>query len=257
MIYDLLAPIYDSINSDIDYSKWADFIEKIISRNFKGKKADLVLDLGCGTGSMTLELARRGYDMTGVDYSCEMLDIARNRAIDEGLSEKMLWLCQDMTEFELYGTVDVTVSCLDSLNHLIGKGDLERCFKLVHNYLNPDGLFIFDINGKYKFENIYADNSYVIEEDGSFCVWQNYYDERSKLCDFYITLFKEDRDGRYQRYDEVQTERMYTLRTVKSLLGKCSFELIGVYSDFDFTEGTDNNERLYVAARCIKKEVLQ
>ena len=257
MIYDLLAPIYDSINSDIDYSKWADFIEKIISRNFKGEKADLVLDLGCGTGSMTLELARRGYDMTGVDYSCEMLDIARNRAIDEGLSEKMLWLCQDMTEFELYGTVDVTVSCLDSLNHLIGKGDLERCFKLVHNYLNPDGLFIFDINGKYKFENIYADNSYVIEEDGSFCVWQNYYDERSKLCDFYITLFREDDDGRYQRYDEVQTERMYTLRTVKSLLGKCGFELIGVYSDFDFTEGTDNNERLYVAARCIKKEVLQ
>lgn len=257
MIYDLLAPIYDSINADIDYVEWADFIEKIISRNFKGERADLVLDLGCGTGSMTLELARRGYDMTGVDYSCEMLDIARSRAVDEGLSERMLWLCQDMTEFELYGTVDVTVSCLDSLNHLTKSGDLERCFKLVHNYLNPDGLFIFDINGKYKFENIYADNSYVIEEDGSFCVWQNYYDEKTKLCDFYITLFKEEHGGRYQRYDEVQTERMYTLRTVKSLLGKCGFELIGVYSDFDFTEGTDNDERLYVAARCIKKEVLQ
>ena len=257
MIYDLLAPIYDSINSDIDYSEWADFIEKIIARDYKQGKPELVLDLGCGTGSMTLELAKRGYDMTGIDYSPEMLDIARNRAIDEGLDSKMLWLCQDMTEFELYGTVDVTVSCLDSLNHLTGGSDLESCLKLVHNYLIPDGLFIFDINGKYKFENIYADNSYVIEEAGSFCVWQNYYDEKSKLCDFYITLFKEGQNGTYRRYDEVQTERMYTLRTVKSLLKKCGFELIGVYSDFDFTEGTDNDERLYIAARCIKKEVLQ
>ena len=257
MIYDLLAPIYDSINSDIDYSEWADFIEKIIARDYKQGKPELVLDLGCGTGSMTLELARRGYDMTGIDYSPEMLDIARNRAIDEGLESKMLWLCQDMTEFELYGTVDVTVSCLDSLNHLTGNQDLESCLKLVHNYLIPDGLFIFDINGKYKFENIYSDNSYVIEQDGSFCVWQNYYDEKSKLCDFYITLFKEGQNGTYRRYDEVQTEKMYTLRTVKSLLKKCGFELIGVYSDFDFTEGTDNNERLYIAARCIKKEVLQ
>ena len=257
MIYDLLAPIYDSINSDIDYSEWADFIEKIIARDYKQGKPELVLDLGCGTGSMTLELAKRGYDMTGIDYSPEMLDIARNRAIDEGLDSKMLWLCQDMTEFELYGTVDVTVSCLDSLNHLTGSSELESSLKLVHNYLIPDGLFIFDINGKYKFENIYADNSYVIEEDGSFCVWQNYYDAKTKLCDFYITLFKEGQNGTYRRYDEVQTERMYTLRTVKSLLKKCGFELIGVYSDFDFTEGTDNDERLYIAARCIKKEVLQ
>ena len=257
MIYDLLAPIYDSINSDIDYSRWADFIEKIIDRDYKRGKAELVLDLGCGTGSMTLELARRGYDMTGVDYSCEMLDIARNRAIDAALEDKMLWLCQDMTEFELYGTVDITVSCLDSLNHLTGAKDLERCLRLVHNYLVPDGLFIFDINGKYKFENVYADNSYVIEGEDSFCVWQNYYDPRSKLCDFYITLFKENRDGTYTRYDEVQTERMYTVRSVGSLLKKCGFELIGVYSDFDFTKGTDADERLYVVAKCIKKEVLQ
>ena len=257
MIYDLLAPIYDSINSDIDYAKWADFIEKIISRDYKCGRPELVLDLGCGTGSMTLERARRGYDMTGVDYSCEMLDIARNRAIDEGLGDKMLWLCQDMTEFELYGTVDVTVSCLDSLNHLTTPAKLERCLRLVHNYLIPDGLFIFDINGKYKFENIYADNTYVVEGDGSFCVWQNYYDERTKLCDFYITLFKEHKNGAYRRYDEVQTERMYTLRAIKSLLKKCGFEFIGAYSDFDFAEGTDEDERLYIAARCIKKEVLQ
>ena len=117
MIYDLIAPIYDKVNGDVDYSAWADFIEKIIKREYRGKP-ELVLDLGCGTGRMTLELAKRGYDMTGIDYSVEMLDIARESAERAGLADKMLWLCQDITEFELYGTVDVTVSCLDTLNHL-------------------------------------------------------------------------------------------------------------------------------------------
>ena len=118
MIYDLIAPIYDKVNGDVDYSQWADFIEKIIEREYRPGKPELVLDLGCGTGRMTLELARRGYDMTGIDYSTEMLEIARDNAEAEGLADRMLWLCQDITEFELYGTVDVTVSCLDTVNHI-------------------------------------------------------------------------------------------------------------------------------------------
>lgn len=253
MIYDLLAPFYDRFNGDINYSEWADFIEKIIEKHYRQGKPELVLDLGCGTGSMTLELAGRGYDMTGVDYSAEMLDIARQRAIDAGLSDKMLWLMQDMREFELYGTVDVAVCCLDGINHLIGSGDLDKTLDLVHNYLIPDGLFIFDINGRYKFENIYADRSYVIENDGAVCIWQNYYNEKNKLCDFYITLFCEDSDGRYERYDELQRERMYTLRAIKAALARNSLELIGAWSDFEFNNASDESERIYVAARC-KKE---
>ena len=252
MIYDLIAPIYDKVNGDVDYSKWADFIEKIIEKEYKNGKPELVLDLGCGTGRMTLELARRGYDMTGVDYSTEMLEIARDNAEAEGLADRMLWLCQDITEFELYGTVDVTVSCLDTLNHLTEPAALSECLRLVHNYLIPDGLFIFDVNGKYKFENIYGRESYVIEDESSFCVWQNYYNEKSRLCDFYISLFEECEDGRYERYDEVQRERMYTLRSLKKLLKDNGFELIGAYSDFNFSEGTDDDERIYLAARCIK-----
>ena len=153
MIYDLLSRVYDSVNSDIDYAAWADFIEKIVKKESK-VKPDLVLDLGCGTGKMTLELASRGYDMTGIDYSPDMLDVARERAENIGVGEGMLWLCQDITEFELYGTVDFAVCCLDVVNHLTSKKSLDKCFNLVHNYLVPDGLFIFDVNGKYKFENI-------------------------------------------------------------------------------------------------------
>lgn len=249
MIYDLLSRVYDSINSDIDYGTWADFIEKIIEREAKARP-ELVLDLGCGTGKMTLELASRGYDMTGIDYSPDMLDVARDAAEEQGAD--VLWLCQDMREFELYGTVDLTVSCLDCINHLTRPSDVEKTFKLVHNYLIPDGLFIFDINGKYKFENIYADRSYVMEEQGGVCIWQNNYDEKKKICDFYITLFEECEDGRYERYDEEQRERMYTLAEMKRMLEKSNLEFIGAYSDFEFTEATDMDERIYIVARCKK-----
>ena len=253
MMYDLIAPIYDKINGELDYVAWADFIEENIRRYNPDMKTELVLDLGCGTGRMTLELGRRGYDMTGVDLSPEMLDLARDAAEEAGLSDKMLWLLQDITDFELYGTVELAVSCLDTLNHLTDAADLRRCLSLVHNYLVPDGLFVFDINGKGKFENIYADNSYVMEEDGSVCVWQNSYNPKTRLCDFFITLFEEDEDGRYSRYDELQTERMYTIRTMKKMLTECGFEFIGAYSDFDFGEATDASERIYITARCKKK----
>lgn len=251
MIYDMLAPFYDEINSDIDYVKWADFIEEIFKRESR-KRPELVLDLGCGTGKMTHELASRGYDMTGIDYSPEMLDIAKIEAERRG--HDILWLCQDMCEFELYGTVDAAVCCLDGINHLITDEELADCLKLVHNYLIPDGIFVFDINGKYKFENIYSDRAYVMEEEGAVCVWQNSYDGESKLCDFFITLFKESDGGRYERYDEEQTERMYTLSEIKEALRKTDMEFIGAYSDFEFTEGADSCERIYIAARCKKPE---
>ena len=251
MIYDLIAPIYDKINGEIDYGTWADFIEKVFLR-FSNSRPDLVLDLGCGTGSMTLELAKRGYDMTGVDYSPEMLNIARERIERAKLDKDVLLLCQDMRAFELYGTVDAAVCSLDGLNHLLNTKDLKKCLSLVHNYLIPDGIFVFDINGKYKFENLYADNTYVMEEDGSLCIWQNDYDEKSKICDFYITLFKENSDGTYSRYDECQSERMYTLRSMKGALAECGFEFLGAYSDFEFNEADDESERLYIAARCKK-----
>ncbi len=250
MIYDLLAPFYDSINSELDYNAWADFIETIINKEYKHGTPELVLDLGCGTGKMTLELARRGYDMTGVDYSPEMLGIAKEEAEGEGFD--VLWLCQDIREFELYGTVDITVCCLDTLNHLTRKSDIDKCLCLVHNYLIPDGLFIFDINGKYKFENIYSDRTYAMEERGAVCIWQNDYNPKSRLCDFYITLFEEGSDRRYTRYDETQRERMYTVKEMRSALVKAGFEVVGAYSDFNFTEGTDSSERIYFVARCKK-----
>ena len=157
--YDSIAAIYDNINSEIDYSKWADFIEEAFKKYLEAKP-ELVLDLACGTGSMTFELDSRGYDMIGADSSEDMLSEAYEKAFDKGISN-ILFLRQDMREFELYGTVGAVCCCLDSINYLTHDGDLEKCFSCVHNYLDPDGLFIFDVNTPYKFENVYGNNQYI------------------------------------------------------------------------------------------------
>lgn len=255
--YDAIARVYDKLNKDIDYSAWADFIEKCFDR-FLGEKPMLVLDLACGTGRMTTKLSDRGYDMIGVDRSEDML----SEAYIESEGKGILYLCQDMRELELYGTVGAALCCLDSVNYLLEEKDVERTFRKVHNYLDPDGLFIFDMNTPYKFENIYSDNAYILEDeidygDGSepalvFCGWQNQYDRKSRICTFYLSLFEENEEGVYVRSDEEQKERCYELSEVKELLEKCGFEFLGVYSDFEFREINEKTERWYIAARAKK-----
>lgn len=267
--YTAIAGVYDIFNKEIDYEKWADSIEKCFGK-FLDSRPGLVLDLACGTGRMTQALAARGYDMIGVDMSAEMLSEARENTPQE---LGVLYLLQDMREFELYGTVGAVVCCLDSVNYLTDDGDLEKCFACVHNYLDPDGLFLFDVNTPYKFENIYKDNSYIFEDAldtgnehrAVFCGWQNYYDSESRLCDFLLSVFTENDDGSYRREDEYQTERCFSLEEICKALEKCGFELCGVYEspeapemsalEINGEEATaDSCERWFFAARCKKPE---
>lgn len=254
--YGAISTVYDKINAKVDYRAWADFVEKCFEKHLH-EKPELLLDLACGTGSMTLELAKRGYDMIGVDGSYDMLNIAYDRKFDLELQNDVLFLLQDMREFELYGTVGAVTCCLDSINYLTEDGDIEKCFSLVHNYLDPDGLFLFDVNTPHKFEHIYGNNSYVYEEEdcgtGNFCVWQNFYDSDSGLCDFSLTVFeREEGSELYARRDEVQTERCYNREKIEKALEDTGFELIGFYSDFEFTPAGDTDERWYIVARAKK-----
>ena len=155
------------------------------------------------------------------------------------------------------GKRSASFCCLDSINYLLDEKDLERTFSLVHNYLDPDGLFIFDVNSPRKFERVYSDNAYILEDEDEsgaavFCGWQNEYDPQSGICDFYLTLFEETEDGSYVRSDEHQRERCYSLETLKSCLEKTGFELIGIYSDFELTPITPEDDRWYVVARAKK-----
>ena len=254
-VYDSIASVYDNINAEIDYSAWADFIENCFKK-YLNAKPELVLDLACGTGSMTFELQSRGYDMIGADISEDMLTEALDKAYERNV-EGILFLRQDMRNFELYGTVGAICSCLDSINYLTEDGDLEKCFKCVHNYLDPDGLFIFDVNTPYKFENIYGNNHYIFEDKNSFgenayCGWQNEYDEATKLCNFYLTVFTEEEDGRFSRADETQTERCYTREQLENSLKDCGFEVLGFFGDFNFNGPKADCERWYIVARAKK-----
>ncbi len=255
-MYHAIASIYDKLNKDIDYVSWADFVERAFSK-YLDIKPEIVLDLACGTGSMTVELAKRGYDMIGVDLSEDMLNEAYTRSIGQGI----LYLCQDMRSFELYGTVGAAVCCLDSMNYLTEDGDLDKCLFTLHNYLDPDGLLLFDVNTPYKFKNIYADNAYILEDEidygedelsAVFCGWQNSFDEKSGICDFYLTVFEEAEDGSYTRREEHQRERCYTLEELKAALTHAGFEYLGSFGDFDFSEPTETTERWYIAARAKK-----
>ncbi len=253
--YDAIASVYDAINLDIDYSAWADFIEECFKK-YLNKKPKLVLDLACGTGSMTFELHRRGYDMIGADISDEMLNKAYDKAYDNSISD-ILFIKQDMRKFELFGTVGAICSCLDSVNYLTSISDIEECFLCVHNYLDPNGLFIFDVNTPYKFETIYGENNYVFETTDSygndaFCAWQNEYDQYSKQCQFYLSVFTETENGMYIRSDEEQTEHCYTQKELNDALVKCGFEVIDFFGDYDFSIPNDTCERWYIVARAIK-----
>ena len=246
--YTSLAAVYDILNSGVDYSAWVDYIERQFGAFAKAKPSS-VLDLACGTGAMTVELARRGYDMTGVDLSSEMLAVAERKCSAERFAHKVLLVRQDMSELELYGTVDAAICCLDSLNYLTDTGALSRALSHVHNYLNPDGLFIFDMNAPAKFERVYGDNSYVLEDEGLLCAWQNDYNPKSRLCDFYLSIFREEPDGRWGRFDETQRERCYSLRTVKKLLSDSGFELLALQGGFDGEAVDADTERWFFTAR--------
>ena len=245
--YDAIAGVYDKLNQELDYEAWADFLEACFER-YLPTKPELVLDLACGTGRMTRTLAARGYDMIGVDGSAAMLSEAYTRSS----GEPILYLCQDMREFELYGTVGAVVCCLDSINYLLDPNDLKTVFSLVHNYLDSNGIFIFDVNTPYKFEHVYGNNHYILEDDGIYCGWQNYFDKKSGLCDFELSFFYENGDGSYTRLDETQTERCYSIKTVTDLLIKNGFEIIKIISDFEGSPLKDTDERAYFVCRAIK-----
>lgn len=239
-MYNDFAEVYDRLQ-DADYERFVNFYERIFEKN--GLKPELVLDLACGTGNITLPMAKRGYDMIGLDMSVEMLNIARDKAFEA--EKEILFLCQDMCEMELFGTVDAIVCALDGVNYITDYEDLKRLFRLVQNYLNPGGVFIFDINSIHKLKNVLGNNTFVNDEQGIFYVWQSEFSEETMICDFGLTFFEEAEGGSYQRFDEFQQERAYTIDEIVKAAELAKLDVTGFYKPFEFVTATDNDERVF------------
>lgn len=251
--YESFARVYDLFMDNVPYEEWCEYIKGLLL--LYEIEDGLVLDLGCGTGKMTRLLQAAGYDMIGVDNSEEMLEIAREQEFceeetaDAGKGQQILYLLQDMREFELYGTVRAVVSICDSMNYILEEQELLAVFRLVNNYLDPAGIFIFDLNTVYKYreelgETTIAEN----REEGSF-IWDNYYDEESGINEYDLTLYIRERDGLYRRYEETHYQRAYELETVKRLLAEAGMEFIAAYDAFSKEPVRPDSERIYVIAR--------
>ena len=270
--YTDFAGVYDTFMDNTPYEEWADFLDKLIEKygiskpvtkdNGESKQEkdvldsekNLILDLGCGTGTLTELLYRKGYDMIGVDLSQEMLNIALEKKEQSG--SEILYLCQDMRELDLYSTVGTVVSVCDSVNYLLEDEEVEETFELVNNYLYPGGIFIFDFNTVYKYEQVIGDTTIAENREACSFIWENYYHEDERINEYDLTIFvKEDQDL-FRRFSETHFQRGYTLEEMKDFVEKAGMELLLVM-DADTHEAPDEvSERIYVIAReCQKQKV--
>ena len=245
-MYNSFSLVYDDFAYDIDYNKFAGYYEKIFEKF--NIRPNLILDICCGTGTLTTIMSQK-YDMIGIDFSCEMLDIAQKKNVDG----KILYLCQPMDNFELYGTVDACYSSLDSINYILEEKNLIKHFKLVHNYLNPDGIYIFDISTVHKFKTILSDNTFTDESENAFFVWQNDYDENEKINSMYLDVFLKKDDDTYERISETHYEKGYNVSYIKTIVKKCGFEVLGVFDEFTLSSYKKDSERIFFVVKAIKK----
>lgn len=244
MAYGVFAEFYDRLTGNALYKERADYICKLCEK--LGHNMGITLDLACGTGTLTLELKRRGIDVYGIDGSPEMLSEASMKAFEQGLD--VLFLCQKMQSIDLYGTVDTCICTLDSINHLADSEEVKKTFQRVSLFMNSGGFFIFDVNSVYKHQNVLKDNVFVFDTDEVFCVWQNTpVDEFAEeiSLDFFIPRG----DGTYARESECFKERAYETEEIINMLNNAGFEVAGVFGDMSFEGPTPKEERLYFAAK--------
>lgn len=213
-MYEDFALVYDRLMDETPYEEWCQFV---VGRLKQDQITDgILLDLGCGTGSMTELLAKQGYDMIGVDLSDSMLDIAMEKRAQSG--HNILYLQQDMREFELYGTVRAVICLCDSLNYLLEENDLLTTFKLVNNYLDPNGLFIFDFNTVYKYETVIGDSTIAENREDCSFIWENYYTAEDQINEYDLTIFVKQQKDLFRKFTETHLQRGYTLETMKRLV---------------------------------------
>lgn len=261
--YTGLALVYDTFMDNVPYEKWFQFIKAYLNKN--GIKEGILLDLGCGTGEMTERFAKSGYDMIGVDLSIEMLNMAMKKSREENLD--ILYLFQDMREFELYGTVAAVISVCDCMNYLLQEEDLLQTFRLVNNYLDPGGLFIFDFNTLHKYRDVIGDT--VIAENRENCsfIWENSFDENTNLNQYDVTIFTKKQietyekpgffgkgkqiilDEFYEKCSETHVQRGYTLETMRRLVEESGMIFVEAIDADTQKKVTENSERIYIVAK--------
>ncbi len=244
--YRSFSYFYDLLTRNISYKKRAEYFDELIKRH--GGKKNILLDLACGTGSLSAEMSRMGYDVIGIDSSEDMLNFAIEKKIENDLN--IQYLCQDMTKLDMFGTIDVTVCALDGINHLPDISAVERTFERVSLFCEPEGLFIFDINTPYKHKNILGNNTFVYDMEEVLCIWQNTYSSgEDNRVDMSLTFFEQLENGLYKRYEDEFSEIAYDMDIIDKLLVKNGLEIAAKYNYDSFDPPEKNSEKLVYVTR--------
>lgn len=255
--YTSFAAVYDLFMDNVPYDEWCGQLVKILGEH--GIRSGIVAELGCGTGSLTERLSRKGFDMIGIDFSEDMLEIALDKKLESG--SNILYLCQDMRSFELYGTCAAIVSRCDSINYILTEEDLVSVFRLVNNYLDPGGVFVFDCNTVYKYEKVLAENIIAETRDiGSF-IWENSYDPVTRINEYDLTLYIRDGEGtakdpaglsrddetaRFRRFAETHMQRAFTIQELKAAANKAGLLWLDCVDADTMVMPDETSERLLI-----------
>ena len=243
--YGFFSSVYDTLTENVNYAARADYIADLLADN--GIKGGILLDLACGTGTLSIEMSKKGFEVIGVDASADMLSVAMNNAYEA--DRNILFLCQPMQQLDLYGTINAAICTLDSINHLTDPDDVQATFDKVSLFTEPGGVFVFDVNTVFKHREILADNTFVYDMDDVYCVWQNSLDSATDTVQIDLDIFEQVDDGIYERMQESFCERAYALPLLKEMLGKAGFETVAVYDELSREEPKENSERLFIVAR--------
>lgn len=244
--YEGFASVYDAFMEEVDYPVWVQFVQTVWER--LGKKPESVIELGCGTGNVTIPLASAGYGVVGVDISEEMLAEAQRKAFSQGMT--IPFFCQDMVELELEFRADCVLSLCDSLNYLTEDGELLSAFESIRKHLNKKGLFMFDMNTAYKFKEILGNKTYAATTEDAAYFWENTFDEEEQINEYYVNFFKRKKnDDVYERVEEYHYERAYSMEEVKDQLAQSGFQLLHVYDGYRFEEAKEDSQRYFFVAQ--------
>jgi SAM-dependent methyltransferase len=248
--YGIFSKYYDILTQNISYKERADYFDHLIG--IHGGVKNILLDLACGTGSLSEEMSRRGYDVIGVDGSVEMLNAAMDKKLESGLD--IQYICQDMTELDLFGTVDVIICALDSLNHLPDVNSVKKTIQRAALFCEQDGLFIFDVNTPYKHKNILGNNTYIYETDLVYCIWQNTYNNvgNDNRVDITLDFFEKQGNGLYKRYEEEFSEIAFEACALDNILYEAGFNVLAHYNYDTFEECKSDSEKIVFVARKVR-----
>jgi len=245
-MYSEFASVYDALMENVDYDLRAEYLCRLFKK-FDGMPT-LLLDLACGTGEFSNRFAEKGVSVIGVDLSFDMLSVAREKSAEKG--NDILYLCQDASELDLYGTVDGAICCLDSLNHITNYDAFCKAISKVSLFLEKDRLFVFDVNTPYKHSEILGNNTFVIETENVYCVWQNEHFENDNTVEINLDFFIPDGES-YRRENESFCERAYTACEIENALKNAGLKIEAIYGELTENEPTDSAERIVYVTRKI------